>query len=438
MSDGLDSRQTALDLLHKVLEQKQSFDVLLETDKNFRALDSRDRAFVHMLCATALRRLGQCDDLLLKLQDNPHPHMAPVLKNILRLGITQILWMNVPEHAAVSTSVDLCEARDMPRMKNLTNALLRRLLREKDALLSKQDSIRLNIPGWLLTPLIADWGLGEAGHIGDALLSEAPLDVTIKNPGMLEHWMKELDARHVFFNTLRLQNPSGVTSLSGYEDGHWWVQDAAAALPVQLMGEVEGKLVYDLCAAPGGKTAQLAAKGARVVALDRSAKRLVRLHENMTRLSLTAQVETVTTDAAHWHPQEQADIVLLDAPCSASGVIRRHPDILHLKSEKDLDGLIKTQARIFDHAASLVKPGGVLVYCTCSVLKAEGENQVSAFLEAHPDFSRHAFTPDELAGNDKFINETGEIRLFPNIMDEIGGLDGFFISRLKKEAPAPE
>ena len=349
------------------------------------------------------------------------------------MGIAQILYMNVPDHAAVSTSVDLCEAADMQRSKNFVNAILRRFLREKDILLSKQDDVRLNIPEWLLNPLIKDWGLTQAAKIGASLLTEAPLDVTIKNPGMLEHWLKELDAQHLFHNTLRLKNPSSVTSLKGYEDGHWWVQDASAALPVNLIGDVKGKLVFDLCAAPGGKTAQLASQDAKVIALDRSAKRLSRLKENMERLGLTEKVQAVTSDASEWKRDELADAVLLDAPCSATGVIRRHPDILHLKSTKDIDSLVRTQENIFDHAASLIKSGGILIYCTCSVLKAEGEEQVEKFLQKHSDFERVPVTSKEVAEHDVFINQNGDLRLFPYYIEELGGLDGFFISRLRKK-----
>ncbi len=431
--DILAARLCTLHLLCQILEKKQSFDLLLERDAAFRALPAKERGFTHMLTATVLRHIGQCDDLITKMQDKHGRPSQLKLQNILRMGLCQILYMNVPDHAAVSTSVDLCEASDLQRSKNFVNALLRRFLREKDILLSKQDEILLNIPAWLLQPLIQDWGLTQAAKIGASLLSEAPLDVTIKNPGMLEHWLKELDAQHLFHNTIRLKNPAAIPSLSGYHDGHWWVQDAAAALPVHLMGDVRNKLVFDLCAAPGGKTAQLAAKGAKVIALDRSAKRLSRLKENMERLSFSGTVQTMTADAAEWNPEELADAVLLDAPCSATGVIRRHPDILYLKSERDIDGLVRTQAHIFDHAATLLKPGGILIYCTCSILKSESEDQVETFLTNHPDFEHMPVTPEEVAGNESFINPAGDLRLFPYYLDSLGGLDGFFISRLRKK-----
>ena len=433
MTEDLSARLCALHMLHQVLEKKQSFDLLIEKDHDFRNLSKQDRGFVHMLCATTLRHLGQCDDIIQKLQDKANPQKQPILNNILRIGIVQILFMNVPDHAAVNTSVNLCELKELSRAKNYVNAILRRFLREKDILLSKQDEVRLNIPEWLLKPLINDWGLSHAAKIGASLLQEAPIDISIKNPGMLEHWLKELDAQHIFHNSVRLKNPSAIQSLSGYEDGHWWVQDTAAALPVALMGNVEDKTVFDICAAPGGKTAQLAAQGAKVIALDRSAKRLSRLNDNMKRLSLDTFVETEATDAAVWKPTEQADMVLLDAPCTATGVIRRHPDILHLKSTRDIDALSRTQASIFDHAADLVAAGGQLIYCTCSILKAEGEDQVEKFLLNHPEFERSPIQYDEAAGHSAFIDNSGNIRTFPYFMDELGGIDGFFISRLQKK-----
>lgn len=386
-----------------------------------------------MLVATTLRKLGQCDDLIEKLQNKNGAQKQPMLQHILRIGFAQILFMDVPDHAAVNTSVELCEVKDLSKAKNFVNALLRRFLREKDILISKQDTVRLNIPDWLLKPLIQDWGLSHAAKIGESLLAEAPIDITIKNPGMLEHWMKELEAQHIFFNTIRLKNNAGISKLSGYEDGHWWVQDAAAALPVQLMGGLEDKHVLDICAAPGGKTAQLASKGASITALDRSAKRLVRLKENMTRLSFSEKVETITTDASEWSPKEPADVVLLDAPCTATGVIRRHPDILYLKSEKDIDSLVRTQQKIFDHAAGFVKSGGMLIYCTCSILKSEGEDQVETFLNNHSDYERMPITEEDVSGHKQFINENGDIRLFPYLLSELGGLDGFFISRLRRK-----
>lgn len=386
-----------------------------------------------MLVATTLRKLGQCDDLIEKLQNKNGAQKQPMLQHILRIGFAQILFMDVPDHAAVNTSVELCEVKELSKAKNFVNALLRRFLREKDILISKQDTVRLNIPDWLLKPLIQDWGLSHAAKIGESLLAEAPIDITIKNPGMLEHWMKELEAQHIFFNTIRLKNNAGISKLPGYEDGHWWVQDAAAALPVQLMGSLEDKHVLDICAAPGGKTAQLASKGASIIALDRSAKRLVRLKENMTRLSFSEKVEAITTDASEWSPKEPADAVLLDAPCTATGVIRRHPDILYLKSEKDIDSLVRTQQKIFDHAAGFVKSGGMLIYCTCSILKSEGEDQVETFLNNHSDYERMPITEEDVSGHKQFINENGDIRLFPYLLSELGGLDGFFISRLRRK-----
>ena len=232
--------------------------------------------------------------------------------------------------------------------------------------------------------------------------------------------------------TIRRASGGQVSELPGYDEGAWWVQDAAAALPAKLFGDIAGKTVYDLCAAPGGKTAQLAATGAKVTSLDRSERRLRRLTANLERLNLWA--DTLTADAATWKPEELADAVLLDAPCSATGAIRRHPDIMRLKSQEDVTKLAGAQRRLLAHAVDLVKPGGTLIYCTCSLQPEEGEQRIDHLLASGAPMERSPVTPDELGGLSELINERGEVRTLPGQLAELGGIDGFFIARLVRKA----
>jgi 16S rRNA (cytosine967-C5)-methyltransferase len=221
-----------------------------------------------------------------------------------------------------------------------------------------------------------------------------------------------------------------VTELEGFDKGTWWVQDAASAMPATLFGDVRGKTVIDLCAAPGGKTAQLAAAGAHVIAVDRSAQRMTTLHKNIERLGLAASVEPVVSDSTIWRPKEPAPFVLLDAPCSATGTIRRHPDILHFKDPSDLLRLVDVQARLLRNAAEIVAPGGVLMYCTCSLQKDEGERQVTSFLSDRTDFSVLPINSGELGGSKDIIDDRGFARILPFHWAARGGIDGFFIARL--------
>ena len=263
-----------------------------------------------------------------------------------------------------------------------------------------------------------------------AHLSEAPLDFLVR--GDAADWGLRLEARMLPTGSLRLERARGLTKLPGYEEGHWWVQDAAAALPASLLAPLADRLVYDLCAAPGGKTIQLAVAGARVVAVDRQPARLERLRGNLLRTGMAASVQVVAADVLSWEPGELADAVLLDAPCSATGSIRRHPDIARLKSKADVQSLAVEQARLLQRAGTMVKPGGILIYCTCSLEPEEGEQQIEAFLSGGAPFTRQPVLPEEVGGQSGFINPQGDIRTLPGDWADIGGIDGFFIARLRR------
>jgi 16S rRNA (cytosine967-C5)-methyltransferase len=265
-------------------------------------------------------------------------------------------------------------------------------------------------------------------------MREPPLDLTLKDMSQMAHWGEQLQATVMPNGTLRRDNAGAIPSLPGFSSGQWWVQEMAASLAAPLLQVKPGETVLDLCAAPGGKTAQLAAMGANVVAVDRSASRMQMLKENMTRLGLSDHVLPMVADAAHWKAPrgEQFGKILLDAPCSATGTLRRQPDTGWLKTPEDVNRLAAVQARLLDNAAELLAPGGTLIYCTCSLQKAEGEAQISQFLYRHQGIIRSPILPEEIPGMPVGLNENRELRIMPWMLHDLGGLDGFFVARLKK------
>ena len=432
-SDSLTSRLAAHSLLEGVVRRSQTLDSLLDTDKSYNGLVARDKGFCRMLVSTTLRRLGQIDNLIAQVESKPgSTEKNPALQNVLRLGVCQLFFMATADHAALDTSVRLAERLGMERQKGFVNGMLRNLQRTGQELLPRQDEGRLNTPEWLLKTWIEDYGLREAAEIARANLAEAPLDITVKDKDSVNYWSANLQAASFPTGSLRMSAGGSVTDLQGFDDGMWWVQDASASLPAQLFGDVKERTVIDLCAAPGGKTAQLASMGANVIAIDRSATRLRRLHENMERLRLGEHVQTAASDAGSWRAKEAPQYILLDAPCSATGTIRRHPDVLRLKSPDDIARLVHIQAKLLRHAYSVLAPGGILIYCTCSLQKSEGEQQIASFLKETPDAHKIAIRPDEVGDMQEIITEDGDVRILPYMRAASGGMDGFFISRIRK------
>jgi 16S rRNA (cytosine967-C5)-methyltransferase len=324
--------------------------------------------------------------------------------------------------------VDLAQARGHGPHKKLANAVLRRVAREGRAIADAQDAARLNTPDWLWQSWAAAYGEATCRQIAEAHLSEAPLDITVKEN--VEAWAEKLGARVLPTGSLRRKAGGRVADLPGFKDGAWWVQDAASALPVKLLGDVKGKTVIDLCAAPGGKTAQLAAAGARVTAVDRSEKRLVRLRENLDRLGLTA--ELVCADATEWKPVEMADAALVDAPCSSTGAIRRHPDVARLKAPGDVIKLAGVQDRLLAAALDQVRPGGLIVYSSCSLQPEEGPDRIAALLDAGRPVTRVDVAPGDIGGLKEVISADGDLRCLPCHLGDLGGMDGFYAARLKR------
>jgi 16S rRNA (cytosine967-C5)-methyltransferase len=430
---GLAARRIAADILEGVLLRRRPLDDELEQRSaapDVATLALRDRALVRTLVATVLRRLGTLRHLLaqwLKL-----PAGAPRVETALLLGAAQILWLEVPDHAAVDLAVRLVQAdRRAARYAGLVNAVLRRVTRAGTQLLSTVDSATLDTPQWLLARWENNYGTTTARAIAVANSHEPALDLTVKNDP--EHWANVLGGRVLPTGSVRAIVRGPISQLPGYADGAWWIQDAAAALPAKLLGDVRGLAVADLCAAPGGKTAQLAAAGARVVAVDRAPERLERLRQNLTRLLLTA--EMVAADVTEWQAGP-FDAVLLDAPCSSTGTIRRHPDIPWLKRAADIPALAALQRRLVARAVQLTKPGGVLVYCSCSLEPEEGIEIVHDLLSHTPNLVRRPISADEVHSHSEWLTADGDLRTLPCHLPDpdsrMAGLDGFYAARLQR------
>lgn len=424
-AQALAPRRAALRLLQAVLDHGEPLDE--QFDGVVAKLDARDRAFVRMLATTTLRRLGQIDAVLKGFLQRPLAKRHGAVKHVLRLAAAQILFLQTPAHAAADTSVELTRLLKAPGLTGLVNAVARRLAREGAAALAATDP-KLNTPRWLWESWIAAYGEDAARRIVEADLMEPPLDITVKSDPA--RWAEALSADILPTGSLRRTGGGLVAQLPGYGEGEWWVQDAAAALPARLLGDVAGLTVVDLCAAPGGKTAQLAAAGARVIAVDRAESRLRRLAENMQRLGLADRVTTVCADAARWRPDSPVDAVLLDAPCTATGTIRRHPDVPRLKKAGDAASLAATQDALLAAAADMLKPGGRLVYCVCSLQPEEGPHRIAtaAALPLAPE----AVTAAEVGGLAESITPEGWLRTLPFHMGERGGMDGFFAARFRR------
>ena len=436
---GLAARRIAADILDGVLHKQRTLDDQLDgagAHPGLKTLPDRDRALMRRLVATILRRLGTLGHVLSRLLDRGIPTDAPRAQSALLIGAAQILWMDVPDHAAVDLSVRLVQSdRRAAKYAGLVNAVLRRCAREGPSLIDEVKSQTLDVPPWLLARWIAHYGETTARAIAVALSHEPSLDITVKSDAA--QWATRLHGETLPTGSVRTLLQGSVKMLPGFTDGQWWVQDAAAALPARLFGDVAGKRIADLCAAPGGKTAQLIHAGADVTAVDRSPGRMARLSENLTRLGL--QATTVVTDAAEWqggNPGEGFDGILVDAPCASTGTIRRHPDVAWLRQEADIGALMALQKRLLQRATALLKPGGTLVYCTCSLEPEEGEQAISALLAAEPAMRRAPIDAGEVAGLSEILNPDGDLRTLPCHLPHddprLSGLDGFYAARLVK------
>lgn len=421
-SAGYPARKAAQAILSDVLRKRRPLDVALNATDG---LETRDAGFARAIASETLRRLGQLEAVIREFVPKPPArNRAGPTPEILLAGACELLFLDVPAHAAVDGANRLAQSdKQAVHFKPLINAVLRKISREGKALLESQDAAVLNTPDWLFERWIDTYGEETARAIVSAHQGVPPLDIISKGSALE-------GAENVFGALWRFAEPQRVDAMPGYADGLWWVQDAAASLPPLLLGDVRGKTVIDLCAAPGGKTAQLAAAGAQVIAVEREENRMAQLRENLTRLKLEA--ETIVADARDWQPKEKAPFVLLDAPCSATGTIRRHPELPWIKSASDVTLCAQLAGDLLDCAADMVAAGGTLVFATCSLEREEGSEQIDAFLQRNQDFTREPIRAEEVFGHSEFIDANGDLRTLPCHLKEKGGLDGFYAARLKK------
>ncbi len=427
-TSALSARIAAFEVLRQVLIRKRPLDDALAITQAFTGLEGADRGYAAFIVRTCLKRLGQIDALIAHCIPAPLPRKARPVYDVLRIGITQLLFSVTAEHAAVATTVDLCRTVGQQPFAKLTNAVMRRVQREGIAIIDTQHKPGANTPDWLWQSWSKAYGAEAAQAIAEAHLQTPPIDLTVKSDSA--GWAEKLGGMVILNGTVRLNEAEDVTALGGFKDGAWWVQDAAARLAVTLLGDLAGKRVIDLCAAPGGKTLELLAAGATVTALDISERRMGRVRENLERVGYDATL--VVDDARTWQPDVPADIVLLDAPCSSTGTLRRHPDVAHLKTEEDVKKLAIVQAGLLDSAAAMVAPGGILMYVTCSLQPEEGPDPVGKFLKRHPAFSRDPIDAAALPGLPEAITADGDLRTLPHHLGAVGGMDGFFVARLQK------
>lgn len=430
LKPGLAARQAAARLLSAVTESRASLDGLLDPkggNPAFTGLGDQDRLLVRAILLSALRHLQVIDAFIDRLVDNPLPEGAKALRQVLRVGAAQILYLDVPDRAAVDLAVTQADSDPRNRrFAGLVNALLRRMTREKDQLLPEIAAVTPDFPDWFESRLRNSYQ-ADAGAIL-SILSEPPaIDVTVKSDP--DSWAAQLGGVVLPTGSVRIARPEGpVSGLPGFDDGAWWVQDAAASLPAQMFSKLDGLEIVDLCAAPGGKTAQLALAGARVTACDQSATRLDRLRGNLARLGF--DVATQLTRAQDLVAPEGFDGVLLDAPCSSTGTVRRHPDIPYTKGPDDIMRLARVQRDLLDHAAGLVRPGGELVFSNCSLDPEEGEEMVAGFLAEHPAWAIRPVDPSRWPGLESAVTAKGEIRTHPAMLanddPRLAGLDGFY------------
>jgi 16S rRNA (cytosine967-C5)-methyltransferase len=414
---GVPARRAALRLLDAVLRRGQALEAAI--DAATRGLDqANDRALAHALAAEVLRRLPDLDALIDSATARPLPDDAKA-RVALRIALAQALNLGTPPHAAISTVLPLVDGGPRKLVHGVFGTLMRR-----GAVLPDQPML----PAPVALRWADGWGDAMVADAARAIAAPPPIDLTLKHAAATADQAQALDAASLMPGHVRLPGRADIPALPGFAEGDWWVQDIAASLPARLLGPGAGTAI-DVCAAPGGKTLQLAAAGWTVTALDIAESRLARLSDNLDRTGLAADV--VAADALGWAPAAPADAVLLDAPCSATGIFRRHPDVLHRVSPALIEETAALQARLFDRAAGWVRPGGTLVYATCSLEPAEGEAQLERFLAAHDDFALSPIRADELPDGIA-PHDAGWVRTLPGMLADRGGCDGFFIARLSR------
>ncbi|NRA87442.1 MAG: methyltransferase domain-containing protein [Rhizobiales bacterium] len=404
----------------------------IQAEKSWVDLSDRDQAFIRNLIMTSLRHLTQIEYFIKLYMSKSLPRKAYLAQYILILGAAQLLYLETPPHAAISLSLHLADTNAAKHFKKLINAILGKINREQDKLRFMVLTAEQMLPKWIVQKWQNYYGEALTLQFAHALCKQPDMDLSVKsNP---EEWAKKLDATQIGDLTIRLNNRSSFTKLEGYAEGAFWAQDAAAAIAARLFDDIKDKQVLDFCAAPGGKTMQLAAMGANVTAVDINKNRLKRLEENLARTQLSANIQQL--DIRKYQPETAPTHILLDAPCSATGTLRKHPEILLLKSMDDIRKLSEIQRELLNKSLDMLAPGGELVYVTCSLEPEEGEKQIDAILGRRHDVKIEPITLQQLGligiKADLKISPKGWLRIMPNINDAIGGMDGFFIAKLRK------
>ena len=426
-NDGAYTRKKAIEILVKILENNKPLDNAFEEStkksSHFSKLINEDKSFCRLLISTTLRNLISIDYLLTKFLSKPLNKTPLKVLMILRINVAQSFFLKTPDHAVVNTAVELCGKK----WKGLVNGVSREILRNKDKAkkyLNESDKV----PNWLLRRWKRDWGKNYDEICTGHLNLNPPIDLYVKNN--TNYWAEKLNGKKIGNNSIRLFTPGLISNLEGYEQGEWWIQDYSSQIPVSLLEIQNNDDVLDLCAAPGGKTAQLISLGAKVTSIDNNKKRLFRLEQNLKRLDYKAIIKN--KDIRNFSTQKTWSKIILDAPCSSTGTLRKNPEIMHQKKESDIVSLSKLQSDLLDTAWDLLKEGGTLLYCTCSLEKEEGEHQIENFIERKKNSLLDKINSNEI---DKKLNVSDQnkwLRIFPNSLNYEGGNDGFFIARIKK------
>jgi 16S rRNA (cytosine967-C5)-methyltransferase len=421
---GIPARAAAVKILGEVLRKRRPLDAAETEIIAASGLEPRDAGFARAIAGETLRRFGQLDALIRSFVPKaPPPHKAGPALEIMLAGACELLFLEVAPHAAVDAANRLAAGdKKAVHFKSLINAVLRRISREGKEALAKQDAEKLNTPDWLWQSWMAAYGEDIARAITASHLQQPPTDFVLKDGAA-----PPSGAAQLFGDVWRMRETGRVDLLEGFSDGAWWVQDCAASLPARLLGDVRGQRVIDLCAAPGGKTMQLASMGAQVTAVEREPARMARLRENLARAKLDA--ELIEADMRDVNIAA-APFVLLDAPCSATGTIRRHPDLPWIKSAADTNLTAQAAGELLDVAAEIVAPGGTLVFAVCSLEPQEGQEQIADFLARNAAFVRKPIAANNVFGLAQLIDGNGDLRTLPCHLAERGGMDGFYAARL--------
>jgi 16S rRNA (cytosine967-C5)-methyltransferase len=426
-NDGAYTRKKAIEILVKILENNKPLDNAFEEStkksSHFSKLINEDKSFCRLLISTTLRNLISIDYLLTKFLSKPLNKTPLKVLMILRINVAQSFFLKTPDHAVVNTAVELCGKK----WKGLVNGVSREILRNKDKAkkyLNESDKV----PNWLLRRWKRDWGKNYDEIVTGHLNLNPPIDLYVKNN--TNYWARKLNGKKLGNNSIRLFTPGLISNLEGYEQGEWWIQDYSSQIPVSLLEIQNNDDVLDLCAAPGGKTAQLISLGAKVTSIDNNKKRLFRLEQNLKRLDYKAIVKN--KDIRNFSTKKTWSKIILDAPCSSTGTLRKNPEIMHQKKESDIVSLSKLQSDLLDAAWDLLKEGGTLLYCTCSLEKEEGEHQIENFIKRKKNSLLDKINNNEIDKKLSVSSQKKWLRIFPNSLNYEGGNDGFFIARIKK------